>query len=166
MNPHELTSVECLDLFQDLIRELGTYTAQATARHVGGDERKRKWAMVRKLEPRIAEYKLDLMKRLGIEVPLEVRGRQGLIAIASMKTGKLCDQCKGTGGYRGKLLNFWTKDGMPLPLIQAMNGASAEKVKESAKLCNLWCPRCAVKLTDGAAKFTRTGKPVLEDQHV
>lgn len=161
MDPKALSSVEVLDLFRDLSQQRSALVVQAATMRPG-KARNAKWAAAGDVKEKQEIYYLELLARLGCDVPAEVKARPGLVAIASRKAGKLCDECKSSGGFHAKLLSFWIpEEWIPLPLMLAYQGASKEAVLDAIEHSALLCPRCAVKVSKGDAKFTRSGKPCL-----
>ena len=150
-----MRSHELVEFVLDLAAQKGGLKAKASDKRNSAKMRSAMWAAARTIEERLTLLRLDLYRRLGVEVPAEVKHRASFLYLASSRIGRICQGC-GSSSYR--YLDWYTSDGMPLPLVQAHKGISVETIRGSVRLCKLLCTKCSKR---AGAKHTKMGKPLV-----
>jgi hypothetical protein len=89
----------------------------------------------------------------------QVQNRPAFIMLASKKSKATCAKCGTTGGWHGRTLHWYAKDGTPAPLLAAHQGVDAAVIATTLPFHDLLCPKCARKR---GAKFTRAGTPAVK----
>lgn len=157
MNPNEQGTEELIDNFRDAAEARGRLKQVAVSER-SKSKRAARWAAVSKADELLTALETEVLHRLGIRTTPEKVNRAAFIYLAGSKHNRLCFICGGKGGFNGRWLNWVDADGVPLPLIQATNGAPREKVRATVQECDLLCRGCAEKR---GTRFTAGGKPDL-----
>lgn len=154
-----LTVEELIEMLVALSEQKGGARCRATDAR-DAKTRGRQWAMVKEIESRQPLYLAEVYRRLGVDVPVTLTNRPAFVYLAASRHNRLCEQCNDGGGLKSRFLNWIAKDGMPLPLVQAMHGAEKSAVQAAVQICRLLCRRCAMAQ---GTKFLKSGKPDLKE---
>lgn len=160
MDPKTLDPWELLTLLCDSAQDYGRFRSWSLKER-DAKKRARFWAMAGGSLEVTEKLKVEVLMRLGVPLPPNIKNRAAFIYLASSKQGKSCERCHSMVGY-GKHLQWWTRDEIapePLLLVEATRGAEVKALKKLKELCILLCPRCAKKK---GAELTKHGKPVLK----
>ena len=157
-NTGDADDFDLLTRLIELAAQAGACRAKATAPMTRTSARRIFFAQFREISTRVDAARDEVLSRLGVTAPPQLRNRETFAMLTAKKARARCVKCRSGGGWKGRGLHWYDAHGVPAPLLAAHGGVERKVVETMLPFHDLLCIKCARKR---GARIAKDGTPSI-----